>query len=66
MSLFGKKNDLENCIDKFKQTFIAENEIAEMSADIWKQWSKLESDYARELLMIKTQLDKMPHKFEYF
>lgn len=64
MSLFGKKNDLEVSIDKFRQTFAVENEMAEMSSEVWKQWSKLESDYARELLMIKTQLDKMPRKFE--
>lgn len=64
MSLFGKKNELEVSIDKFRQTFTVENEMAEMSSEVWKQWSKLESDYARELLMIKTQLDKMPRKFE--
>lgn len=64
MSLFGKKSELEISIEKFKQTFVAENEIAELSAEVWKQWAKLESDYARELLMIKSQLDKMPRKFE--
>ena len=64
MSLFGKKSEMEQCIDKFKQTFAAEHEIAEMSSEVWKQWSKLENDYARELLMIKSQLDKMPRKFE--
>lgn len=64
MSLFGKKSELEISIEKFKQTFVAENEIAEISAEVWKQWAKLESDYARELLMIKSQLDKMPRKFE--
>lgn len=64
MSLFGKKNDLEICIDKFKQTFGHEQDIAEISAEVWKQWSKLENDYARELLMIKVQIDKMPRKFE--
>ena len=64
MSLFGKKYELEVSIDKFRQTFTVENEMAEMSSEVWRQWSKLESDYARELLMIKAQLDKMPRKFE--
>lgn len=64
MNVFGKKTELEVSIEGYKQAFSAEHDMAEMSAEVWRQWSKLESDYSRELLMIKVQLDKMPRKFE--
>lgn len=64
MNIFGKKTDLENNIEKFKQIFTTENDIAEAAGDIWREWGKLENDYARELIGIKSRLDKVPKKFE--
>lgn len=63
MNLFGKKTDLENTIDKFKQVFNTEKDMTEASSEILGEWCKLEAEYARELTGIKSRLDRIPRKF---
>lgn len=64
MNIFGKKSDLELKIDSFKQLFAAEYDMADTFVEAVRDWARLESDYAGELLVIKTKLDRIPRQLQ--
>ena len=64
MNIFGKKNEFEQKIDSYKSLFTTEYEMADTFVESIKDWARLEADYARELMNIKTRLDKIPRKLQ--
>lgn len=64
MNIFGKKTELEQKIESFRQLATVEHEMADTFVEAIREWAKLEADYARELMGLKTRLDKMPRKVQ--
>jgi hypothetical protein len=64
MNFFGKKTELEQKIESVKSVFNAEYEMADVFIEAMREWARLETDYARELMNIKTKIDKVPRKLQ--
>lgn len=63
MNIFGKKSEVETRVESIKNYFGIEFEIVDTAIEAMSDWVKLESDYGRELYLIKAKLDRIPIKF---
>lgn len=62
--MFGSKTELDIKIGQFKQVFNIESSISEISTEAFRDWARLENDYARELLNIHARLNAIPNNFQ--
>lgn len=65
MNIFGgKKSEFEAKVDQLKSVFNQEFGYTDTALECLQDWARLEFDYARELMIIKHKLDKIPQVFQ--